>query len=188
MAVQSYSFKVEHSRGITEGLQRMLDIELEAAQNLLNQKWSEEWIRVLGSSGGSAYKILGEDTVQVLRNGQELYLPSRFRRGVAEEVGRILRSQYFRLTCFEDVREVVLVTGLEGDLDNLVRVVALSIQFTKNRFYKWKLIRQTLRMLRKWHFQYGMDLAILVYTQMVNPQVQRATFSFSVEDGGEKGA
>ena len=187
MAVQSYSFKVEHSREITEGLHRMLDLEFEAAQNLLDQRWSEEWIRLLGSSGGPAYKILGETTVQVVRNAQGLYLPSRFRRGVAEEVGRILRSQYPRLTCFEDVREVVLVIGLEGDLDALVRTVALSIQFTKNRFYKWKLIRQTLRMLRKWSFRYGMDLAMLVYTQLVTPQVQHATFSFSIDDGGEKG-
>ena len=73
MAVQSYSFKVEHSREITEGLHRMLDLEFEAAQNLLDQRWSEEWIRLLGSSGGPAYKILGENTVQVVRNAQGLY-------------------------------------------------------------------------------------------------------------------
>ena len=107
---RAYTFKTSSQPGLCTGLGRLLELSKEAGQQLLAFFWSEDWIRRLGTSEGTAYKIIDEVNVGLVKEGIILYLPSRIRRGIAEQVGRTLRSQYERLQCFEDVRTIVLTS------------------------------------------------------------------------------
>src|SRR3990172_6129229 len=63
-----------------------------------------------------AYHVVHEERVRLTSGPQAIHLPSRIRRGIAEWVGRTLRSQYMRKQCFEWVRRVVIDIGLDGNL------------------------------------------------------------------------
>lgn len=110
------------------GLQHLLGLITEASTVLLDDLWLETWIERLGVSRLKAYKVINEKQVELIIDGSAVYLPSRIRRGIAEQVGRVLRSQYERKRCFEDIRQVIVFTGLTGNLDKLVRQVARTLQ------------------------------------------------------------
>ncbi|MFW9903064.1 MAG: hypothetical protein ACFFFH_01915 [Candidatus Thorarchaeota archaeon] len=108
-----------------------------------------------------AYKVINENQVELSLEGHPIYLPSRIRRCVAERVGRILQSQVARKACYEAVLRIVLCTGVEGNLDQLVKKVAYNLIQFERKYYRWALIRQTLRMFRRYHYRLGVDLAVL---------------------------
>ena len=184
---RAYTFKTSSQPGLCTGLGRLLELSKEAGQQLLDFLWSEDWIQRLGTSKGTAYKLIDEDNVGLVKEGIVLYLPSRIRRGIAEQVGRTLRSQYERLQCFEDVRVIVLTSGLEGRLNTLTRQVDWTLQFLYGKHYEWVLVRQTLQLLRRWYFKYGMDISLLTYTEIVQPVLQNALLSYAGDDGPREG-
>jgi len=115
-----------------------------------------------------------------------VYLPSRIKRGIAEQVGRILRSQALRKQCYYDVLRIVQLTGVEGQLDTLVRTVALTLANFEGKYYRWALIRQTLRMFRRYYYQLGLELSVLSqfpYTAVVKPQIRSFILPYSPDDG-----
>jgi IS605 OrfB family transposase len=182
VVIQSYFFKTGNNNHLKFGLKYFLDLITRASDNLLADLWTEAWIERLGTSKRKAYKVVNEKQVQLEIGGSAVYLPSRIRRGIAEQVGRVLRSQYERKCCFEDVREVIESTGLTGNLDSLVMQVAWTLQVFRGKYYRWQLIRQTLRMMRKFHYQLGLDFRPMHYTMLVQPQFTNMTFPYGADD------
>lgn len=185
--VQSYTFKTGSHPAVQTGLQRLLELVEPAVSRLLDKLWTDRWIEDVGTSKLKAYKAAGEKqvelTVHVQGRDVAVYLPSRIRRCIAEAAGRILRSQHERKRCFEDVREVLLFTGLEGDLDGLVRTVTRTLQVFKGKYYRWQLVRQTLRLCRRLFFHHGLDIWAVNYTAVVKPRIHRVLLPYSPDDG-----
>jgi hypothetical protein len=132
------------------------------------------------------YKVINEKRVSLSLNGHEVYLPSRIKRCIAENVGRILRSQAIRKQCYYDILRTVQLTGVEGNLNKLVRTVALTLAKYEGNYYRWALIRQILRMFRRYYYQLGLDLSVLMqfpYTTLVKPQIRSFILPYSPDDG-----
>jgi len=101
-------------------------------------------------------------------------------------VGRILRSQAIRKQCYFDVLRIVQLTGVTGNLDTLVRTVGLTLANFEGKYYRWALIRQTLRMFRRYYYHLGLDLSALIqfpYTTVVKPQIRSFILPYSPDDG-----
>jgi IS605 OrfB family transposase len=163
------------------------DLVLHANQQLLEELWSDQWIDTLNSTRQKkAYKVIDEQRVILTLNGRVVYLPSRLRRAIAEQVGRILRSQAIRKQCYYDVLRVVQLTGVEGNLNKLVRTIALTLAIFEGKYYRWALIRQTMRMFRRYYYQLGLELSVLIqfpYTVVVKPQIRSFILPYSPDDG-----
>ena len=181
--LKSYRFKLPQTKEFEKKISFFTSITSQAGKDLLKVLWSEKWIERLGSSTLPAYKIVNENQVQLVEAGRLLYLPSRIRRGIAEQVGRILRSQYKRKQCFEDIRSVIQTIGLKGNLDVLVKQTALTIQLLFGKFYHWQMIRQTLRMFRYWGLKQNLDIWLIPYTALVQPKISNYCFPYAVDDG-----
>ncbi len=183
---QAYPLKLPQKEVLRQRLDLLRKLSLEAGQQLLEKLWTEEWIEGLQDKKKKAYKVIGEQQVVLSKEGQQLYLPSRIRRCITEWVGRILRSQGKRKDCYEDVLRIVQTTGVEGNLDILVKTVALSLIQFEGKYYRWALIRQVLRTFRRYHYRLGLDLTVLKhnpYTKMVTPVIHSFGFPYSPDDG-----
>ncbi len=189
--MQAYPLKIPQDATLRKQLDDLRDLVTQASQQLLTELWSDHWIDTLAittqKKQKKAYKVINEKRVSLTTShGCVVYLPSRIRRCIAEQVGRILRSQVTRKDCYYDVLRIVQLTGVEGNLDKLVRTVALTLANFEGKFYRWALIRQTLRLFRRYYYQLGLDLNLLrqfPYTAMVKPRIQSFTLSYSPDDG-----
>jgi len=193
---QAYPLKLPQDIALRTSLDWLRDLVTLAAQQILTTLWSDQWIDALATSPKQkknkklqkkAYKVINEKQVNLTAsNGRVVYLPSRIRRCIAEVVGRILRSQATRKQCYYDVLRIVQITGVEGNLDTLVRTVALTLANFEGKYYRWALIRQTLRMFRRYYYQLGLDLSLLThfpYTAVVTPHIRYFTLPYSPDDG-----
>ena len=183
---QSYPLKLPQHEELRVQLDYLREISLQAGKQLLKRLWSEKWLEILRASTKKAYKVIGEQQVQLIHQGQPLYLPSRIRRCVAEWVGRILRSQAERQRCYSDVLRIVQITGVEGPLDSLVKLVAQTLVNFEGKYYRRALIRQTLRTFRRYYFKLGLDLGVLTripYTDMVKPTIWSFILPYAPDDG-----
>ena len=62
----------------------------------------------------------------------------------------------------------------------------LTLGLLHGKFYKYVLIRQHLRTLRRYHYKTGVDVGVLQsfdYTQFVRPQIRRFIVPFAIDDG-----
>jgi len=184
---QTYPLKIPQDTTLRPQLDILRNLALQAARQLLEALWSDHWIDMMDSAcKKKAYKVINEQQVSLTLNGHLVYLPSRIRRGIAEQVGRILRSQAIRKQCYYDVLRIVQLTGVEGKLDSLVRTVALTLANFEGKYYRWALIRQTLRMFRRYYYQLCLDLSVLMqfpYTAIVKPQIRSFILPYSPDDG-----
>jgi putative transposase len=185
---QTYPLKLPQDVTLRHYLDMLRELVLHAAHQLLTALWSDQWIDVLDSARTKkAYKVINEQRVSLTASHEHpVYLPSRLRRCIAEQVGRIFRSHATRKQCYYDVLRVVQLTGVEGNLDTLVRTVALTLALFEGKYYRWALIRQTLRMFRRYYYQLGLDLSVLLqlsYTAMVKPQLRSFILPYSPDDG-----
>ncbi|MFX0064971.1 MAG: RNA-guided endonuclease TnpB family protein [Candidatus Hermodarchaeota archaeon] len=183
---QAYSFKLPGDAPFRISLGQFQDLMQLACRTLLAKLWEESWLDALAGSALKAYKVIDEKQVTLTLDGQSVYLPSRIRRGIAERVGRILRSQAVRKACYYDVLEVVSITGVSGNLDSLVKQVALTVIAFKGKYYKRALIRQTLRTLRRYYYHLGLDPQTFVhipYTMLVSPSIHTFTFPYAADNG-----
>ncbi|WP_287585579.1 transposase [Candidatus Borrarchaeum sp.] len=184
----TYPLKLPQDATLRLELDMLQDIVMHAAQKLLAELWSDHWIDTLDSARTKkTYKVINERRVNLTTSqGTAVYLPSRIRRCIAEQVGRILRSQAIRKQCYYDVLRIVQLTGVEGKLDNLVRTVALTLANFEGIFYRWALIRQTLRMFRRYYYQLGLDLSLLLrfpYSAVVKPRLHSFSLPYSPDEG-----
>jgi len=183
---QAYPLKLPQKGVLRQHIDYLKELSMDAGQQLLEKLWTKKWIEVLQDEKKKAYKVIGEQQVVLSKEGEQLYLPSRIRRCITERVGRILRSQGKRKACYEDILRVVQTTGVEGNLDTLVKTVALSLIQFEGKYYRWALIRQVLRTFRRYHYRLSLDLVVykhIPYTKMVNPVIHSFSFPYSPDDG-----
>lgn len=191
---QVYPLKIPQQRPLRQQVDNLYELGKHSSQQLLKRLWSEEWLDTLDTSELShknknkkVYKVIGEKQVQTTSpNGELLYIPSRVRRCITEQVGRILRSQTIRRKCYYDVLHLVQQTGIEGNLDRLVRIIAQTLVRLKGKYYRRALIRQVLRTFRRYHYRLGLDIAVLTrihYTKMVKPVIWSFVLPFAPDDG-----
>jgi len=183
---QAYPLKLPQKGVLRQHIDHLKELSMDAGQQLLEKLWTKKWIEVLQDEKKKAYKVIGEQQVVLSKEGEQLYLPSRIRRCITERVGRILRSQGKRKACYEDILRVVQTTGVEGNLDTLVKTVALSLIQFEGKYYRWALIRQVLRTFRRYHYRLSLDLVVykhIPYTKMVNPVIHSFSFPYSPDDG-----
>jgi putative transposase len=187
---QAYPLILPQDTSLRHQLDMLRELVMQAAQQLLAELWSDHWIDMLASTRtkkNKAYTVINEQRVSLTTShGRTVYLPSRIRRCIAELVGRILRSQATRKQCYYDVLQIVQLTGVASKLDSLVRTVALTLANFQGKFYRWALIRQTLRLLRRYYYQLGLDLNVLrqfPYTAVVKPQIRSFILPYSPDDG-----
>lgn len=184
--IQSYPLKLSQDRQFRQRIDWLLELNAQAGQQLLERLWTEDWLDLLGASSKKAYKVIGEQQVQLSINNRRLHLPSRIRRSIAEQVGRMLRAQAARKNCYYDVLKIVQGTGVEGQLDSLVRTVGRTLSRLHGKYYRWALIRQTLRTFRRYHYKLGLDLTVLTqipYTKQVQPTIRNSIFPYAPDDG-----
>jgi IS605 OrfB family transposase len=191
----SYPLKLPQSALLNHPIRYLQQITLLLSSELLDLLWSKQTLDLFQQSSSSSsssgaklksYKILEESVVQQTRTGAQLYLPSRMKRALLEQVGRVIRSQVKRRECWNDVLKVVQLTGLEGNLDKLVKTVFLTLGLLHGKFYKYVLIRQHLRTLRRYYYKTGVDVQLLQsldYTQFVRPRIRRFIIPYAVDDG-----
>ncbi|MFQ5980527.1 MAG: hypothetical protein ACE5OZ_20510 [Candidatus Heimdallarchaeota archaeon] len=183
---QSYPLKLPQETQLRQRVDWLQELGMQAAQQLLERLWTDSWLETLVASEQKAYKVIGEHQVHLRVNGQPLYLPSRIRRAIAEQVGRILRSQATRQKCYCAVLKIVQQVGVEGPLDSLVKIVGLTLAKFHGKYYRWAVIRQILRAFRRYYYRLGLDLTVLTqipYTQMVSPIIKSFIFPYAPDDG-----
>ncbi len=156
----------------------------EASHELLEKVWTEDWVDKLGINNKKAYKVINEAQVQLEREGQLVYLPSRIRRGIAERVGRILQGQYKRMNCYFDCLKTIEQIGIDAHEAKLVKIVQQTFR-TKNNYptYKKIMAQQTIRMLKNWYEKLAIDFEMFKYTDFVNQEVKRFAFPYGPDDG-----
>ena len=181
----TYALKLPQQPELYQQLEQLKEIATQAHQRLLEEVWTEEWIERLGISEKKAYKELGEEQVDLLIQDQQIYLPSRIRRCITERVGRILRSQAKRRVCYYDLVRLIQVTGVEGNLDSLVKVIANSLIRLEGKYYRRAIIRQFLRTFRRFYYKLGLDIAVFLYipySTLVKPTIRSFSFPFAPDD------
>ena len=149
----------------------------EATKQLMKKLWSEEWITKLGTTKAQAHSIVKSTNVELLINGEAMYLPSRVRMGIAEQVGRILRSQYKRMNCFYDCLKVIHFAGLTINERTLMKVMQ-QIYRNKNGFQKYRrvMVVQTISMIKNLQERLSIDFSMFNYTNFVEPRIKNFFF------------
>jgi IS605 OrfB family transposase len=181
-----YSFKLPQEPQFGQQLEEFRALGTQASQQLLERLWTDDWLETIAASRKKAYVVIGDHQVQLTVQDQPIYLPSRIRRGIAEQVGRILRSQARRMHCYYDILQVIQQTGVEGNLNSLVKAVGLTLARLSGKYYRWAVIRQILRTIRRHYYRLKLDLAILAqipYTRMVQPVIKSFVFPYASDDG-----
>jgi len=177
----------------TSYLRQFEEFVVDVANYFLSAVWDEQVIdeihayglRKNGNHSKPAYKFFEQ---KKLLPDDEWWkeLPSRFRRGIMEKVGRTLRSQKERKDCFYDVLPVFL-----DHYD-------LSVEDVRKRKWKaFKKIRQNLIANEKYH-DYNLLKQVIYqianyyeangrlpekYTECVKSEFKSGTFPFDVDDG-----
>jgi len=81
----SYPLKLPQDITLRHQLDMLRDLVLHAAQQLLEELWSDHWIDTLAATRTKkAYKVVNEQRVSLTLKGRMVYLPSRIRRCIAE--------------------------------------------------------------------------------------------------------
>ena len=179
--IKSYQFKITTNQQYLTYYQRLVE---QAATKLLADLWSENWIERLRTSKQKTFTLINEAKVQIKQKGKKIYLPSRVRRGIAERVGIIIRKQYKRKRCYDDCLKVMELIGKEIPEKKLVRIVLQTYRTNQNYpFYKKVMIQQTIQMIKKWYKKLAIDLNMISYCQLVQPEIKKFVFPFGVDDG-----
>ncbi len=167
-----------------ERLNWFKELTTKTAQDLLDKIWSEEWITRIGESKLNAYKAINEAQAKT----EGVYLPSRVLRGVTEWVGRIIRGQHKRMSCYYDCIQIVEWLGIQTTEQKLVSVVRQHCRNTakngEKTYYRYKkvMIEQTIEMIKNLHQRLGEAFSNFIYTDFVKPKIKRYTFPYAPDD------
>ena len=178
--IKNYQFKLSQHTELNY-FRYLID---NASRQLLDKLWSELWIRKLGTeSKKKAWAVINEKQVELILNNTQIYLPSRIRRGIAERVGRILRSQYKRMNCYYDCLKILEVVDIKSPINKLIKMVTQTLRNKKGfPLYKKVMIEQTIRMIKSWHKKLAYDKQMLSYCQLVKPHLNKFMFPYSVTE------
>gem|GEM_PF-1755754 len=113
-------------------------------------------------------------------------LPSRFRRGIMEKVGRVLRSQKERKDCFYDVLPLfpdyydLSVEDIRKRKWKAFKRIRQKL-IASGKYYDYNLLKQTVYQIANYYEENG-ELP-KKYTECVRPRFNSGTFPFDVDDG-----
>ncbi|MFX0064546.1 MAG: hypothetical protein ACFFC7_20425 [Candidatus Hermodarchaeota archaeon] len=79
---QAYALKLPLDPFFRGHLDQFQSLVQQACQTLLAQLWEDRWLETLATSDKKAYKVIDEKQVSLTMSNQQVYLPSRIRRGL----------------------------------------------------------------------------------------------------------
>ncbi len=158
-------------------------LTITATNQLMVKLWSEDWIKQLGRTKSKAHSIVDAKRVSLELDGQIIYLPSRVRMGIAEQVGRILRGQYKRMRCFYDCLEIIELVGWRTHINSIIKLMNATHRNKKHiPFYKKVMLDQTIRMIKNWYKKLKVDFQMLSYCDLVKPRIKKFTFIYGPDN------
>jgi len=162
------------------------ELVVKFANKFLERVWDEEIIDEIHEYGGEtkpAYKFF-EDKNLVPDDEEWKELPSRFRRGIIESAGRVLRSQKERKDCFYDVLPLFLkYYGGVGSEKEKKRRAFKKIReelIANEKYYNYILLRQVVYQIANYYEKNR--VLPEKYVECVKPSLS-GTFPFDVDDG-----
>jgi len=163
------------------------ELVVKFTNKFLERVWDEEIIDEIHSDKTKqAYKFF-EDKNLVPDDEEWKELPSRFRRGIMESVGRVLRSQKERKDCFYDVLPLFLKyyggRGSEKGKKEKKRRTFKKIReelIANEKYYNYILLRQVVYQIANYYEKNG--VLPEKYVECVKPSLS-GTFPFDVDDG-----
>jgi len=161
------------------------ELVVKFANKFLERVWDEEIIDEIHEYGGEtkpAYKFF-EDKNLVPDDEEWKELPSRFRRGIIESAGRVLRSQKERKDCFYDVLPLFLKYYGVGSEKEKKRRAFKKIReelIANEKYYNYILLRQVVYQIANYYEKNR--VLPEKYVECVKPSLS-GTFPFSVDDG-----
>jgi len=168
------------------------ELVAEFANKFLERVWDEEIIDEIheyslsGKNGEytkPAYKFFEEKSLAP-DDEEWKELPSRFRRGIMESVGRVLRSQKERKDCFYDVLPLFLkYYGDRGNEERRKKKAFKKIRgelIANEKYYNYILLRQVVYQIANYYEKNG--VLPEKYVECVKPSLS-GTFPFDVDDG-----
>lgn len=181
--ISSYSFRPTIHQRTLSATERFLKLVQPATIQLLNHSWNDELVELLGKHLTiPAYKFMDESKVQLKVDGQQVYFPSRTRRGIAQTVGQSMRSQSKRKACFEAVRTVLLSIDLQTPDNPLSYQVFNSLKVCYGLLFKRSFIKQIIRQIKHWVFKHHVDTWSMSYCMLVKPQTEDISFPYGPDD------
>jgi len=179
------SYRVRLPEFMRPACKRFALMNIKNSNKLLDAYWSEENIDAihnLKDENGNklkAYKFFDCDVLDPT-------LLSRYRRGIGERVGEVLRSQKDRKDCFYDVLPLFLENyDLSEPRIRKKKEKAVDRiwgELTKEgKYYKFIMVDQTVRMIANYYEKEGCIPE--KYTEIVKPVIKSGVFPFSVDDG-----
>ena len=160
------------------------ELVVKFTNKFLERVWDEEIIDEIHSDKTKqAYKFF-EDKNLVPDDEEWKELPSRFRRGIIESAGRVLRSQKERKDCFYDVLPLFLkYYGDRGNEERRKKKAFKKIRgelIANEKYYNYILLRQVVYQIANYYEKNR--VLPEKYVECVKPSLS-GTFPFDVDDG-----
>ncbi len=103
--------------------------------------------------------------------------------GIAERIGRILRSQYKRMRCFNDCLKIIEIVGVNESESKLIKLMNQTFKGSKNKpYYKKVLLLQNIRLIKNWQQKISVDFHMLSYCNLVKPIIKNFVFPYSPDN------
>ena len=193
---QYLSYGISSPEVWTSYMRQFEELVVDVANYLLDKVWDEEIIDEVHEYGlkvedgeerytKPAYKFF-EQKGFIPDEPWWKELPSRFRRGVMEKVGRTLRSQKERKDCFYDVLPVFLdyydqsVNDVKKRKWKAFKKIRQNL-ITSGKYHDYNLLKQTVYQIAN-YYERNCKLPEK-YTECVKPEFKSGTFPFDVDDG-----
>ncbi len=181
--LKKYYFKITLPENKKKYLSNFKQLIEKATKQSLEKLWSEEWITQLGITTVKAHCIITAGRISIEEEGKKIYLPSRVRMGIAERIGRILRSQYKRMKCFNDCLKIMEIVGVNENESKLIKLLNLTFRSYKNKpYYKKVLLLQNIRLIKNWQQKISIDFHMLSYCNIVKPTIKNFVFPYGPDN------
>lgn len=180
--LKNYLFKIILPENKQHYLEYFKQLVVEATRQTLENIWSENLIKQLGRTTIKPHCIVKSSRVFLEQEGIRLYLPSRVRMGIAERIGRILRSQYKRMRCFYDCLRIIELVGVNVSETKLKQIMNYTHQNNNGvPYYKKVLLQQTIQFIKNWQ-KFNIDLHMFSYCDLVKPTIKRFVLPFGPDN------
>lgn len=192
---QCLSYALPAPESWTSYLRKFEELVVDVANYFLSTVWNEQIMDEIHTYGlveemrytKPAYKFFEQEKKDLLPD-EEWWkdLPSRFRRGIMEKVGRLLRSQKERKDCFYDVIPIFLSHYDPGEDVKKERKWKAFKRIGRHlmdsgKYYDYNLLRQVVYQVANYYEANGKLPE--KYVEAVRPEFKTGTFPFSVDDG-----
>jgi len=193
---QHLSYALPAPEAWITNLELFNEITAELANEFLDKAWNEEIIDEIHEYGlkaengeecytKPAYKYFEQEKREISESWRK-ELPSRYRRGIMEKVGRTLRSQKERKDCFYDVLPIFLeyydlnVKDVKKRKWKAFKKIRQDL-IANGKYHDYNLLKQTVYQIANYYEANGRLPE--KYVEAVKPCFKSGTFPFDVDDG-----